>query len=39
MISMLTSFGVYKKIMKRFFYDENKITDEELKEMWTQLEL
>ena len=37
MISMLTSFGVYKKIMKESFYDENKITDEELKEMWTQL--
>ena len=38
MISMLTSFGVYKKIMKDYFYDETKITDEELTEMWVQLE-
>jgi pimeloyl-ACP methyl ester carboxylesterase len=38
MISMLTSFGIYKKIMREFFYDESKITEEELYEMWTLLE-
>jgi pimeloyl-ACP methyl ester carboxylesterase len=38
MISMLTSFGVYKKVMKSFFYDETKITDDVLNEMWLQLE-
>jgi pimeloyl-ACP methyl ester carboxylesterase len=38
MISMLTSFGIYKKIIKDYFYDETKITDEELKEKWIQLE-
>ena len=38
MVSMLTSFGIYKKIMREFFYDENKITEEELYEMWTLLE-
>jgi pimeloyl-ACP methyl ester carboxylesterase len=38
MISMLTSFGVYKKVIKDFFYDDKKISDEELKEMWMQLE-
>lgn len=38
MVSMLTSFGIYKKVMREFFYDENKITEEELYEMWTLLE-
>ena len=38
MISMLTSFGIYKKIIRDYFYDETKITDEELKEKWIQLE-
>lgn len=38
MISMLTSFGIYKKIMKEVFYDDTNITDQELAEMWYQLE-
>jgi pimeloyl-ACP methyl ester carboxylesterase len=39
LIPMLASFGYYKKTIKDFFFDESKITDEELQEMWHQLEL
>lgn len=39
LIAMLASFGYYKKTIKELFFDESKITDEELKEMWYQLEL
>ena len=35
---MLASFGVYKKTMKEIFFDNANITDEELKQMWLQLE-
>ncbi len=38
MIAMLTSFGIYKKNIRDLFFDKNKISDEELKEMWIQLE-
>lgn len=37
MISMLTSFGVYKKIMQEYFFNKEKITDDELHVMWTLL--
>ncbi|WP_438977637.1 alpha/beta fold hydrolase [Polaribacter sp.] len=37
-ITMLASFGVYKKTMKEIFFDNANITDEELKQMWLQLE-
>lgn len=39
MISMLASFGFYKKSIRDVFFDGNKITDQELTEMWYQLEL
>jgi len=39
LIEMLASFGIYKKAIREGFFDESKITDEELKEMWYQLEL
>jgi pimeloyl-ACP methyl ester carboxylesterase len=38
LVAMLNSFGVYKKTMKNFFYDENNITDDELKVLWKLLE-
>jgi pimeloyl-ACP methyl ester carboxylesterase len=39
LIAMLASFGVYKKTIKEVSFDEHKISDDELKEMWYQLEL
>lgn len=39
LISMLASFGIYKKSIRAVFFDERKITDQELTEMWYQLEL
>lgn len=37
LITMLSSFGYYKKIIKDSFSDESKISDEEINEMWQQL--
>jgi pimeloyl-ACP methyl ester carboxylesterase len=39
LIATVASFGMYKKAIKEVFFDENKITDAELTEMWFQLEL
>ncbi|PQJ81639.1 alpha/beta fold hydrolase [Polaribacter glomeratus] len=39
LIAMLASFGMYKKAIKEAFFDETKISDTELIEMWHQLEL
>jgi pimeloyl-ACP methyl ester carboxylesterase len=39
LIAMVASFGIYKKTIKGVFCDDSKIADEELKEMWYQLEL
>jgi pimeloyl-ACP methyl ester carboxylesterase len=39
LIAMVASFGIYKKAIREVFFDENKITDAELTEMWFQLEL
>lgn len=38
MIAMLTSFGTFKKNIRELFFDREKITDHELKQMWFQLE-
>lgn len=39
LIAKVASFGMYKKAIREVFFDENKITDAELTEMWFQLEL
>lgn len=39
LIATVASFGMYKKAIREVFFDENKITDAELTEMWFQLEL
>ena len=38
LIGMLASFGIYKKTIREVFYNDSKITDEELSEMWYLLE-
>lgn len=39
LVSMLVSFGGYKKNIQKAFFDPSKITDTELKQMWYMLEL
>ncbi|MDD7913943.1 alpha/beta fold hydrolase [Polaribacter ponticola] len=38
MVTMLNSFGVYKKSMRKVFYNESLISDDELKVLWKLLE-
>lgn len=37
-IAKLTNFSIFKKNMKNIYYDKTKISDEELRQMWFQLE-
>lgn len=36
--AMLASFGYFSKLIKSVFYDDGKVSDEELKQMWFLLE-
>ena len=37
-IAKLTNFSIFKRNMRNIYFDKSKVSDEELKEMWTQLE-
>ena len=38
-VAKLTNFKIFKKNMKNIYFDTSKVTDNELKEMWTLIEL
>lgn len=38
MIGMLTAFGIFKKTVKSVIFEDNTISEDELLEMWKQLE-
>lgn len=37
-VARLTNYTIFKKNMRNVYFDKTKVTDEELKEMWLQLE-
>lgn len=37
-VAKLTNYPIFKKNMRNVYFDKTKVTDEELKEMWLQLE-
>ena len=38
LVASLTYYSIFKKNMRNIYFDKNKVTNEELKEMWTLLE-
>ena len=37
-VAMLTNYSIFKKNLRNVYYDKSKITDQELRSMWHQLE-